>query len=206
MHPYMARMPVLSGIDMALYDLAGKLTNHPVLELLGGEMNAMGRRARGKLARRNIGRGRTSHASPLTRNFASGVFLRALARRIRSRVRLRSVSRNVERCDRPSHTSPPARNLVSGVFLRILVQRGFSSPASSSAYSCEAPPRRRRPPLSPAAPARQSIPAPSAARVARLARRASGSAKVTVSSLTRTAWMATGSIAIAGATPPSQSN
>ena len=36
MHTYMASIPALSGIDMALYDLAGKLTGRPVYELLGG--------------------------------------------------------------------------------------------------------------------------------------------------------------------------
>jgi L-alanine-DL-glutamate epimerase-like enolase superfamily enzyme len=36
MHPYMANIPALSGIDMALWDLAGKLTGRPIYELLGG--------------------------------------------------------------------------------------------------------------------------------------------------------------------------
>lgn len=36
MHPYMARIPALSGIDMALWDLAGRLSGHPVYKLLGG--------------------------------------------------------------------------------------------------------------------------------------------------------------------------
>ncbi len=36
MHPYMASVPALSGIDMALWDLAGRLTGRPVYSLLGG--------------------------------------------------------------------------------------------------------------------------------------------------------------------------
>lgn len=35
-HPYMASVPALSGIDMALWDLAGRLTGRPVYSLLGG--------------------------------------------------------------------------------------------------------------------------------------------------------------------------
>jgi L-alanine-DL-glutamate epimerase-like enolase superfamily enzyme len=36
MHPYMAHIPTISGIDMALWDLAGKITAQPVNVLLGG--------------------------------------------------------------------------------------------------------------------------------------------------------------------------
>ena len=36
MHTYMANIPALSGIDMALWDLAGRLSGHPVYTLLGG--------------------------------------------------------------------------------------------------------------------------------------------------------------------------
>ncbi len=36
MHTYMSRIPALSGIDMALWDLAGRLTGLPVYRLLGG--------------------------------------------------------------------------------------------------------------------------------------------------------------------------
>ena len=36
MHTYMAHIPTISGIDMALWDLAGKITGLPVCVLLGG--------------------------------------------------------------------------------------------------------------------------------------------------------------------------
>ncbi len=36
MHTYMANVPTISGIDMALWDLAGKITGQPVSSLLGG--------------------------------------------------------------------------------------------------------------------------------------------------------------------------
>jgi L-alanine-DL-glutamate epimerase-like enolase superfamily enzyme len=36
MHPYMAHIPTVSGIDLALWDLAGKITGQPVNVLLGG--------------------------------------------------------------------------------------------------------------------------------------------------------------------------
>jgi L-alanine-DL-glutamate epimerase-like enolase superfamily enzyme len=36
MHTYMANIPTISGIDMALWDLAGKITGQPVSSLLGG--------------------------------------------------------------------------------------------------------------------------------------------------------------------------
>ena len=36
MHTYMAHIPTISGIDMALWDLAGKITGLPVTVLLGG--------------------------------------------------------------------------------------------------------------------------------------------------------------------------
>ncbi|MBM3737381.1 MAG: mandelate racemase/muconate lactonizing enzyme family protein [Acidobacteria bacterium] len=36
MHPYMANIPTISGIDIALWDLAGKITGQPVHVLLGG--------------------------------------------------------------------------------------------------------------------------------------------------------------------------
>src|SRR5256714_3749489 len=36
MHTYMAHIPTISGIDMALWDLAGKINGLPVSNLLGG--------------------------------------------------------------------------------------------------------------------------------------------------------------------------
>ena len=36
MHTYMSRIPAMSGIDMALWDLAGRILNVPVYKLLGG--------------------------------------------------------------------------------------------------------------------------------------------------------------------------
>jgi galactonate dehydratase len=36
MHTYMAHIPTISGIDIALWDLAGKITGQPVTVLLGG--------------------------------------------------------------------------------------------------------------------------------------------------------------------------
>ena len=36
MHTYLAHIPTISGIDMALWDLAGKILDRPVSELLGG--------------------------------------------------------------------------------------------------------------------------------------------------------------------------
>ena len=36
MHTYMAHIPTISGIDIALWDLAGKILNLPVCRLLGG--------------------------------------------------------------------------------------------------------------------------------------------------------------------------
>jgi L-alanine-DL-glutamate epimerase-like enolase superfamily enzyme len=36
MHPYMSHIPTVSGIDIALWDLAGKITGQPVNILLGG--------------------------------------------------------------------------------------------------------------------------------------------------------------------------
>jgi L-alanine-DL-glutamate epimerase-like enolase superfamily enzyme len=36
MHTYMARIPAMSGIDMALWDLAGRLSGQPVYKLMGG--------------------------------------------------------------------------------------------------------------------------------------------------------------------------
>lgn len=36
MHPYMAHIPTISGIDIALWDVAGKITGQPVNVLLGG--------------------------------------------------------------------------------------------------------------------------------------------------------------------------
>jgi galactonate dehydratase len=36
MHTYMAHIPTVSGIDMALWDLAGKITGQPVYRLMGG--------------------------------------------------------------------------------------------------------------------------------------------------------------------------
>ena len=35
MHTYMAHIPTISGIDIALWDLAGKITGLPVCTLLG---------------------------------------------------------------------------------------------------------------------------------------------------------------------------
>jgi L-alanine-DL-glutamate epimerase-like enolase superfamily enzyme len=36
MHTYMAHIPTISGIDIALWDIAGKVTGRPVFNLLGG--------------------------------------------------------------------------------------------------------------------------------------------------------------------------
>jgi L-alanine-DL-glutamate epimerase-like enolase superfamily enzyme len=37
-HPFMANIPTISGIDIALWDLAGKILDEPIYRLLGGPM------------------------------------------------------------------------------------------------------------------------------------------------------------------------
>jgi len=36
MHPYRANIPTISGIDIALWDIAGKILNRPISKLLSG--------------------------------------------------------------------------------------------------------------------------------------------------------------------------
>jgi L-alanine-DL-glutamate epimerase-like enolase superfamily enzyme len=40
-HPFMGNIPFISGIDIALWDLAGKILDKPIYQLLGGPMRPM---------------------------------------------------------------------------------------------------------------------------------------------------------------------
>ena len=93
MHTYIAHIPTISGIDMALWDLAGKITGLPVCVLLGGPFHGLDTHV--------LARPRARYARP---GFVPrlGAARQSNARRLR---RLQEQHRPVSACPRPG--TPP---------------------------------------------------------------------------------------------------